>query len=174
MYRTLRTALPRSPAGPWGHAPSTHLAFTRPNPDHVAVLGKHLGLEPAHGVGAGGRSQDDLAVQRDPHRRAWASRSAVGILVAARLYTDCLRRPTNRCCTLRPPRLSCRHSFAVSVSPSASSNSRQASSPASEVMVAPRNSNRTRRSKRSVAFGHPLGASEDSTLSTAKAVAREV
>ena len=39
----------------------------------------------------------------------------------------------------------------VSVSPSASSNSRQASSPASEAMVAPWNSNRIRRSKRSLA-----------------------
>ena len=134
-------------------APSTPLSVQSAQPFHVAVLGKHLGLEPAHGVGAC-RWSVHASVSNDyPHRRVGGQAfSIVGILVAARrLYTDCLRRPTNRCCTLRPPQLSCRHPSAVSVSPSASSSSRQANSPASEVMVAPRNSNRIRRSKRSVA-----------------------
>ena len=138
------------------------LSVQSAQPFHVAVLGEHLGLEPAHGVGAGGRSFRTSSPSNDDHRRVLGQPfSVVGILVARqRLYTDCLRRPTNRCCTLRPPRLSCRHSFVVSVSPSASSNSRQANSPASEVIVAPWNSNRTRRSKRSLARGlvlSPIG-----------------
>ena len=45
----------------------THLAFTRPNPSTLPSWDKHLGLEPAHGVGADGRLfQDHLAVQRSP------------------------------------------------------------------------------------------------------------
>ena len=39
-------------------------------PFHVAVLGKHLGLEPAHGVGAGGWSLRTTSPSNDhPHRR---------------------------------------------------------------------------------------------------------
>ena len=138
-----------------GHSSVHPLSVQSAQPFHVAVLGKHLGFEPAHGVGAGGRSFRTTSPSNDyPHRRIVGQPfSVVGILVARQTTVHRRRRPTNRCCTLRPPRLPCRHSFAVSVSPSASSNSRQASSPASEVMVAPRNSNRTRRSKRSVALG---------------------
>ena len=146
-------------------APSTHLEFSRPNPSTLpswvsaSVSNRLIVLVLAAGLSGPPRRPTTTRIVGSSANR---SASLVSSWPARRLYTDCLRRPTNRCCTLRPPRLSCRHSLAVSVSPSASSSSRQASSPASEVMVAPRNSNRTRRSKRSLARGwcfHPLGAS---------------
>ena len=49
-----------------GHSSVHPLSVHSAQPFHVAVLGKHLGLEPAHGVGAGGRSFRPLAVQRLP------------------------------------------------------------------------------------------------------------
>ena len=162
-------------------ARSTHLAIhSKPNPSTSCRLGrKHLGLEPAHGVGAGGRSSTG------PPRRptmirivgSWASRSAsLAILDSppVRLYTDCLRRPTNRCCTLRPPRLSCRHSSAVSCQsqcivqlaagqqPSVRGDGRRRETP---TVYGGRNG-----AWRGRLCFHPLGASEDSTLSRAKAV----
>ena len=156
MYWTLRTVhvQDHTPVRRAGHSSVHPLSVQSIQPFYVAVLGKHLGLEPAHGVGAGGWSFSVSPSNDDPHRRVLGQTfSVVGILVACQTTVHRLpEKATNRCCTLRPPRLSCRHSSAVSVSPSASSSSRQASSPASEVMVAPRNSNRIRRSKRSLAL----------------------
>ena len=40
------------------------------------------------------------------------------LIPARRLYTACRSRGTNSCCTLRPPRLSCKRVVAVSVGPS--------------------------------------------------------
>ena len=62
-------------------ARSTHVAFTRPNPSTLPS-GKHLGLEPAHGVGAGGRSLRTTSPSNDyPHRRVLGQPfSVVGIL----------------------------------------------------------------------------------------------
>ena len=156
MYRTLRTVHVQDhpPVRCVRHRPVHPLSVHSAQPFDIAVLGKHLGLEPAHGVGAGGRSLRTTSPSNDdPHRRVLGQPfSVVGILVARQTTVHRLPEKAHQsCCTLRPPRLSCRHSLAVSVSPSASSNSRQASSPASEVMVAPRNSNRIRRSKRSLA-----------------------
>jgi hypothetical protein len=48
--------------------------------------------------------------------RASRSVSLVSSYSASRLYTNCLIRGTNRCWTLRPPRLSCRQPVALSVS----------------------------------------------------------
>ena len=131
------------------HPRSVHSA----QPFDIAVLGKHLGLEPAHsGWCWRPVSQDHLAVQRLPassdRRQPF---SVVGILVARQTTVHRLPEKAHQSVlhvTTAPALLQTlirrlRQS-------SASSNSRQASSPASEVMVAPRNSNRTRRSKRSV------------------------
>ena len=65
-------------------APSTHLEFSRSNPSTLPSWGKHLGFEPAHGVGAGGRSFRTTSPSNDdPHRRVLRQPfSVVGILVA--------------------------------------------------------------------------------------------
>ena len=86
MYRTLRTvhvqddtAVSRA-----GHNSVHPLSVHSAQPFHVAVLGKHLGLEPAHGVGADGRSFMTTSPSNDyPHRRIVGQPfSVVGILVA--------------------------------------------------------------------------------------------
>ena len=144
MYRTLRTVHVQDhpPVRRAGHSSVHPLSVHSVQPFHVAVLGKYLGLEPAHGARARRRSVYASVSNDYPHRRVLGQPfSIVGILAARQ--TTVYRLPekaTNRCCTFRPPRVSCRHSFTVSVSPSASSNSRQANSPASEVIVAPWNS----------------------------------
>ena len=58
------------------------LSVQSAQPFHVAVLGKHLGLEPAHGVGAC-RWSVYASVSNDyPHRRVVSQPfSIVGILV---------------------------------------------------------------------------------------------
>ena len=143
-------------------ARSTHSAFTRPNPSTLpswvstSVSNRLMVLVLAAGLSGPPRRPTICT-----HRRIVGQPfSVVGILVARQTTVHRLPEKAHLSrCTLRPPRLSCRHSFAVSVSPSASSNSRQANSPASEVMVAPWNSNRIRRSKRSsreLVF-HPSG-----------------
>ena len=66
-----------------GHSSIHPLSVQSIQPFHVAVLGKHLGLEPAHGVGAGGRSVNVSPSNDDPHRRVLGQPfSVVGILVA--------------------------------------------------------------------------------------------
>ena len=133
-----------------GHSSVHPLSAHSAQPFHVAVLGKHLGLEPAHGVGAGGRSVNVSPSNDDPHRRVLGQPfSVVGILVARQTTdTDCLSRPTNRCCTLRPPRLSCRHSIRrLRQIPVHRPTRGRPAAQRPEVMVAPRNSTRTRRSK---------------------------
>ena len=86
MYRTLRavhvqddTAVSRA-----GHSSGHPLSVQSAQPFHVAVLGKHLGLEPAHGVGARGRSFRTTSPSNDhTHRRIVGQPfSVVGILVA--------------------------------------------------------------------------------------------
>ena len=76
-------------------ARSTHSAFTRPNPFHVAGWGKHLGLEPLM-VLAGGRSGRTTCRPDHTHRRIVGQPfSVVGILVARQTNVHrCLRRPT--------------------------------------------------------------------------------
>ena len=58
MHRTLRTVHVQDhpPVRRVRHRSVHPLSVHSAQPFHVAVLGKHLGLEPAHGVGAGGRS----------------------------------------------------------------------------------------------------------------------
>ena len=97
---------------------------------------------------AGGRSFRTTSPSNDdPHRRVLGQPfSVVGILVARQTTVHRLPEKAHQSVlhVTTAPTLLQTLIFAVSVSPSASSNSRQASSPASEVMVAPRNSNRTR------------------------------
>ena len=86
MYRTLRTVHVQDhpPVRRAGHSSVHPLSVQSIQPFHVAVLGKHLGLEPAHGVGAGGRSFRTTSPSNDdPHRRVLGQPfSVVGILVA--------------------------------------------------------------------------------------------
>ena len=86
MYRTLRTVHVQDhpPVRRAGHSSIHPLSVQSAQPFHVAVLGKHLGLEPAHGVGAGGRSLWTTSPSNDyPHRRVLGQPfSVVGILVA--------------------------------------------------------------------------------------------
>ena len=65
-------------------APSTHLAFTRPNPSTLPSWVSTSVSNPAHGVGAGGRSLRTTSPSNDyPHRRIVGQPfSVVGILVA--------------------------------------------------------------------------------------------
>ena len=67
-----------------GHCSVHPRSVQSAQPFHVAVLGKHLGLEPAHGVGAGSRSLRTTSPSNDyPHRRIVGQPfSVVGILVA--------------------------------------------------------------------------------------------
>ena len=66
------------------HCSAHPLSVHSAQPFHVAVLDKHLGLEPAHGVGADGRSFRTTSPSNDhPHRRIVGQAfSVVGILVA--------------------------------------------------------------------------------------------
>ena len=86
MYRTLRTVHVQDhpPVCRAGHSSVHPLSVHSTQPFHVAVLGKHLGLEPAHGVGAGGRSLRTTSPSNDhTHRRVLGQPfSVVGILVA--------------------------------------------------------------------------------------------
>ena len=85
MYRTLRTVHVQDhpPVRRAGHSSVHPLSVQSIQPFHVAVLSKHLGLEPAHGVGAGGRSFRTISPSNDdPHRRVLSQPfSVVGILV---------------------------------------------------------------------------------------------
>ena len=95
----------RKCGGATGGSSMAPLAFSHPTPSHVAVLGKHLGLEPAHGVGrwrpvcqvcrgsaSSGPGQPFSVVRSmvEPARR----------LVQGRV---CLRRPAPIGLQLRPP-----------------------------------------------------------------------
>ena len=86
MYRTLRTVHVQDhpPVRCVRHRPVHPLSVHSAQPFDIAVLGKHLGLEPAHGVGAGGRSLRTTSPSNDdPHRRVLGQPfSVVGILVA--------------------------------------------------------------------------------------------
>ena len=66
------------------HCSAHPLSVHSAQPFHVAVLGKHLGLEPAHGVGADGRSFRTTSPSNDhpPRRIVGQPFSVVGILVA--------------------------------------------------------------------------------------------
>ena len=86
-------------------APS--LAFTRPNPSTLPSWVSTSVGEPARWCWCW------RPVSQRPARRPTMIRivagacghgqfSVVGILASPPVYTDCLRRPTNRCCTLRP------------------------------------------------------------------------
>ena len=85
MYRTLRTVHVQDhpPVRRAGYSSIHRLSVQSAQPLHVAVLGEHLGLEPAHGVGAG-RWSVYASVSNDyPHRRIVGQPfSIVGILVA--------------------------------------------------------------------------------------------
>ena len=148
-------------------APSTHLFVQSAQPFHVAVLGEHLRSRTGSWCAAMVRtairscirttspSNDDLW-----HRRVLGQPvSVVGILVACQTTDTDWRRPINRCCTLRPPRLSCSSSgcrlrqFERPCRPPRYRTRDRPTVRRCEVMVAPRNSNRTRRSKRSLARG---------------------
>ena len=86
MYRTLRTVHVQDhpSVSRAGHSSVHPLSVQSAQPFHVAVLGKRLGLEPAHSVGAGGRSLRTTSPSNDhPHRRIVGQPfSVVGILVA--------------------------------------------------------------------------------------------
>ena len=86
MYRTLRTVHVQDhpPVRCVRHRPVHPRSVHSAQPFDIAVLGKHLGLEPAHGVGAGGRSLRTTSPSNDyPHRRIVSQPfSVVGILVA--------------------------------------------------------------------------------------------
>ena len=85
MYRALRTVHVQDhpPVRRAGYSSVHPLSVQSAQPLHVAVLGEHLGLEPAHGVGAG-RWSVYASVSNDyPHRRIVDQPfSIVGILVA--------------------------------------------------------------------------------------------
>ena len=91
-HRSVRVAIPSGiphigqdhpPVRRAGHSSVHPLSVQSAQPFHVAVLGEHLGLEPAHGVGAG-RWSVYASVSNDyPHRRIVGQPfSIVGILVA--------------------------------------------------------------------------------------------
>ena len=86
MYLTLRTVhiQDHPPVRCVRHRPVHPRSVHSAQPFDTAVLGKHLGLEPAHGVGAGGRSLRTTSPSNDyPHRRIVGQPfSVVGILVA--------------------------------------------------------------------------------------------
>ena len=85
MYRALRTVHVQDhpPVRRAGHSSVHPLSVQSAQPLHVAVLGKHLGLEPAHGVGACRRSVYASFSNDYPHRRIVGQPfSIVGILVA--------------------------------------------------------------------------------------------
>ena len=86
MYRTLRTVHVQDhpPVRCVRHRPVHPRSVHSAQPFDIAVLGKHLGLEPAHSVGAGGRSLRTTSPSNDhPHRRIVGQPfSVVGILVA--------------------------------------------------------------------------------------------
>ena len=86
MYWTLRTVHVQDhpPLRRAGHSSVHPLGVQSAQPFYFAVLRKHLGLEPAHGVGAGGRSLRTISPSNDyPHRRIVGQPfSVVGILVA--------------------------------------------------------------------------------------------
>ena len=115
------------------------LSVTSAQPFHVAVLGKHLGLNRQGLSGPPRRPTITLCIvgSRTTVQRRWYPSSP---------RDDCT--PTTE--KAHQSVLHVTTAPSCSVSPSAS-DSRQANSPASEVMVAPWNSNRIRRSKRSVA-----------------------
>ena len=85
MYRALRTVhvQDHSPVRRAGHSSVHPLGVQSAQPFYVAVLRKHLGLEPAHGVGASRRSVYASVSNDYPHRRIVGQPfSIVGILVA--------------------------------------------------------------------------------------------
>ena len=86
MYRTLRTVHVQDhpPVRCVRHRPVHPLSVHSAQPFDIAVLGKHLGLEPAHSVGARCWSFRTTSPSNDyPHRRIVRQPfSVVGILVA--------------------------------------------------------------------------------------------
>ena len=76
MYRTLRTVHVQNHPSVAGHSSVHPLSVQSIQPFHVAVLGKHLGFEPAHGVGAGGRSVSVSPPTMIRIVGSWASLSA--------------------------------------------------------------------------------------------------
>ena len=133
----------------------------------VAVgVGFDVGLGTGSGVRLGSGEMTVLALPSDGEVPGIDCAAWIGVGDSARLaheLSSTTRMIVSRQATvvlmigvsLAPNDLVVRYytSFAVSVSHNASSNSRQASSPASKVIVAPRNSNRTQRSKLSVVRG---------------------
>ena len=85
-YRALRTVHVQDhpPVRCVRHRPVHPRSVHSAQPFDIAVLGKHLGLEPAHGVGARCRSLRTTSPSNDhPHRRIVRQPfSVVGILVA--------------------------------------------------------------------------------------------
>ena len=85
MYRTLRTVHVQDhpPMRRAGHSSVHPLSVQSAQPFYVAVLGKYLGLEPAHGARARRRSVYASVSNDYPHRRVLGQPfSVVGILVA--------------------------------------------------------------------------------------------
>ena len=182
MYRTLRTVHVQDhpPVCRAGHSSVHPLSVHSAQPFDVAVLGKHLGLEPAHGVGAGGRSLRTTSPSNDyPHRRVLGQPfSVVGILVARQTTVHRLPEkahqsvlhvttaPTLLQTLIRRLRQSqCIVQLAAGQQPSVRGDG-------SAAKLQPYTSVETELGAGGWCF-HPLGASEDSTLSRTRVVARD-